>query len=401
MVEASGTVGHRGGVARLALADGSVFSGEAFGAVGRGGVRTAEVVFGTSMTGYQESLTDPSYTGQILVQTATQIGNTGVNARDVESSRVSVSGFVVRELSDRVSSFRAEGSLEAYLAEAGVLGITGVDTRALTRLLRSEGSMNGALTDDASVTDAELVDAARRAQSMDGANYVDGLEGRDHGLWRDDSGAWRSVEVGNTDEPALRVLALDCGVKRNILRLLTDRGCAVEVAPWDISADELLAKFESGGFDGLFVSNGPGDPEAVEATVASLRSVLASELPPPTFGICLGHQLLSLAIGAKTYKLKFGHRGANQPVRDERTGRVEITSQNHGFAVEAESLAAAGGQVTHTHLNDQTIAGFRLKDRPVFSVQYHPEASPGPHDAGYLFDEFVESMRARRMAGTR
>jgi len=393
------------------LADGSVFSGRAFGATNRGLISRAEVVFNTAITGYQESLTDPSYNGQILVMTAPLIGNTGVNPEDVESGRVQVSGFVIRELAARHSNFRAIGSLEEYLAQAGVLGLEGVDTRAITRRLRSTGVMNGVLT-DTDTPSAELVELARAAWAMAGANLVPHVGCRTASRWAQDLGDWNlefepepsgaqdssgpSV-AGSGEGRPFRVLALDCGAKHNILRNLTQRNCIVEVVPHTLTADTILKRFDAGEVDGLFVSNGPGDPAAVQETIATLRAVVERRTNPvPTFGICLGHQLLALAVGARTYKLKFGHRGINQPVRNMLSGQVEITSQNHGFAVDPASLEAVGGEATHIHLNDGTLAGFRLKDRPVFSVQYHPEASPGPHDASYLFDEFVRSMRARR-----
>lgn len=389
-------------VCTLVLADGSVFRGRGFGAVGRGLVVGAEVVFNTAMCGYQESLTDPSYSGQILVQTFPLIGNTGVNPVDVESDRVQVAGFVVRELARRHSNFRADLDLSAYLADAGVLGLEGVDTRALTRLIRTEGAMNGVLTDRADVTDAELLARARSAPSMAGQNLVPGVGRIDRCGWDEAMGewAWRGPE-GSGGGRRLRVLAMDCGAKRNILRNLTERGCDVTVVPHDTPASEIRAAYERGEFDGLFVSNGPGDPAAVEATISTLRELVRGDPAVPIFGICLGHQLLALALGAKTYKLPFGHRGANQPVLDRLFDRVEITSQNHGFAVDRASLEAAGGEVTHVHLNDGTVAGFRLADRPVFSVQYHPEASPGPHDAGALFEAFVESMRSGRSPASR
>ena len=389
---------------RLALAGGAVFEGEAFGATGLGIVSAAEVVFNTAMSGYQESLTDPSYTGQILVQTTPLIGNTGVNQEDVESERVRVAGFVVHELCRRASNYRSEMELDDYLRSAGVLGLTGVDTRAITRLLRTAGVEPGVLTDRDDLSDAELVERARSAPSMAGRNLVGEATG-DRGAAGFDGalGDWRPASVGPASVgPAsggrLRVAAIDCGAKLNILRHLTERGCEVRVLPADIGADELAGLFDRGEADGLFISNGPGDPEAVERLAASLRSVLVDREPgrvPPTFGICLGHQLIGRAIGAKTYKLPFGHRGANQPVLDVATGRVEITSQNHGFAIDRDSLVSLGGEVTHEHLNDRTVAGFRLTDRPVFSVQYHPEASPGPHDAVALFDRFVALMLER------
>ncbi|MCB9841381.1 MAG: glutamine-hydrolyzing carbamoyl-phosphate synthase small subunit [Phycisphaeraceae bacterium] len=393
---------------RLVLADGSVFTGRAFGATGRGLTPVAEVVFNTALTGYQESMTDPSYSGQILVLTTPLIGNTGVNAEDVESARVQISGLVVRELAQRHSNYRATDTLDRYLADADVLALEGIDTRALTRRLRSVGVMNGVLCDSDTPT-TELLAMARAAASMAGANLVPAVACRTASRWGEDLGDWdQDFTLASSDanrinhndtEPTrpLRVLALDCGAKRNILRNLAERACQVEVIPHTTTADEILRRFDAGEFDGLFVSNGPGDPAAVEQTIATLRRVVAREANPvPTFGICLGHQLLALAIGAKTYKLPFGHRGTNQPVRDTRTGRVEITSQNHGFAVDPDSLAAAGGSITHVHLNDGTVAGFRLANRPVFSVQYHPEASPGPHDSSPLFDEFVRAMRAAK-----
>jgi carbamoyl-phosphate synthase small subunit len=383
--------------ARLALADGSVYHGQAFGATGVTSV--GEVVFNTAMCGYQESLTDPSYCGQILVQTFPLIGNYGVTAEDAESARVQVAGFVVDELARRHSNYRAVADLPTYLARHGVLGISGVDTRAITRRLRTAGTMQGVLTDRAEPGDADLVRMAREAPSMVGQNLVPRVGCASGRTWTETLGDWRTHIGGPARKPSrpLRVLTLDCGAKANILRNLTSRGCEVKIVPHDTPASEILRMYDSGEIDGLFISNGPGDPAAVEATVRTLRDVLSREgdRVPPTFGICLGHQLLALAIGARTYKLKFGHRGANQPVLNTARGKVEITSQNHGFAVDTESLHRVGGEPTHVHLNDGTLAGFRLRGKPVFCVQYHPEASPGPHDASYLFDEFVESMIAR------
>jgi carbamoyl-phosphate synthase small subunit len=386
-------------VGRLALADGSVFRGQAFGATGRGLVATAEVVFNTAMVGYQESLTDPSYAGQILVATFPLIGNYGINEEDVESQKVQVSGFVVREMARLHSNYRATGDLSTYLAGQNVLGLAGVDTRAITRRLRSQGVMSGVLTDRTDLADADLVRMAREAPSMAGQNLVPLVACSSRQSWSETLGDWAPLG-GQKPERRFRVLALDCGAKRNILRNLTDRGCDVTVIPFDTPAADIRRQFQAGEFDGLFISNGPGDPAAVEATIRNLRELVAgpAEQTPPTFGICLGHQLLALALGAGTFKLKFGHRGANQPVLNRITGRVEITSQNHGFAVEPASLAAVGGDATHINLNDSTLAGFRMLDRPVLAVQHHPEASPGPHDASYLFDAFVRMMADRRPA---
>lgn len=385
-------------ITRLALANGLVFIGHGFGAVGKGLAVTAEVVFNTAITGYQESLTDPSYTGQILVQTFPLIGNTGANPEDVESRKVQVSGLVIREMARVHSNYRASESLHQYLARHNVLGIAGIDTRALTKVLRTGGSSTGILSDRADLTDEQLVAMAKAAPSMAGQNLVPIVGCSSRQSWAETLGDWSKLGSERATSHRYKVLTLDCGAKSNILRNLADRGCDVVVVPHDTSAAEIKRMYEAGEVDGLFISNGPGDPAAVGATVKTLREVLGQEAHkvPPTFGICLGHQLLALAIGAKTYKLKFGHRGANQPVLNTVNGKVEITSQNHGFAVDVSSLEAVGGEPTHTHLNDETLAGFRLKDKPVFCVQYHPEASPGPHDSSYLFDQFVADMSKAR-----
>lgn len=377
-------------LARLVLEDGTIFRGRAFGGMPSDSADPwigGEVVFNTAMCGYQEALTDPSYTGQILVMTASQIGNYGIAKDDLEGPGPAVRGFVVRERSRVTSNHRAVTDLSSWLARAGVPGIEAIDTRALVRHLRSRGVMRGVIAFGDGVSDAALVERARASDAMSGQNLAAKVSPRASVRWEDSLGEWRprGVPAGSA---SFRVVAIDCGAKHNILRHLAERGCQVTVVPHDIGAAEIMAMRP----DGLFISNGPGDPAAVEATIATLREVAGMV---PTFGICLGHQLLALALGAKTWKLKFGHRGANQPVRNLLTGRVEITSQNHGFCVDEASLRAAGGEPTHIHLNDGTVAGFRHTSKPIFSVQYHPEASPGPHDSSYLFDCFMKMMRSR------
>ena len=371
------------GTAKLALEDGTVFTGRAFG---HAGTTEGEVVFNTSMTGYQEILTDPSYKGQIVSMTYPLIGNYGINRQDAESRQPHVAGFVVKELPPVYSNYRADMSLDEYLRQNRIVGIEGIDTRALTRKLRMDRTMRGVLSTEL-LDDAKLVERARKAREMAGADWVQAVKPDGPYDWDQDQGDWALGKVERGD--GLHVVALDCGAKHNILRHLTERGVKVTVLPPETPAAEIL-KLRP---DGLFVSNGPGDPAAVEYTIRSLKETIGKV---PTFGICLGHQLLGLAMGATTYKLKFGHRGGNQPVKNLDTGRVEITSQNHGFAVEKESLERAGGVVTHLNLNDNTVEGFRHKDLPVFSVQYHPEASPGPHDAAYLFDAFIEMMKSKK-----
>ncbi|MDA0803606.1 MAG: glutamine-hydrolyzing carbamoyl-phosphate synthase small subunit [Planctomycetota bacterium] len=376
---------------RLILADGTCFRGVNFGAEGEGATSTGEVVFSTAMTGYQEALSDPSFTGQILVLTAAEVGNYGINDADLEAARPCISGLVVRDYSRIASNYRASGSLGAWLAHHSVPAICGLDTRALVRLLRSGGVVNGVICCDPSQNAGDLRQLLADTPSMAGCDVASRVTPATPGTYSESLGAWLPRNGVGTSVPSrqLRVVALDCGAKRNIYRNLTSRNCEVVFVPLSTPASEIRALRP----DGLFVSNGPGDPAAVQSAIDCLRELIGEF---PTFGICLGHQLLALAIGAKTWKLKFGHRGANQPVRNVVTGRVEITSQNHGFAVDSASLEACGGEVTHIHLNDGTCAGFRLRDRPVFSVQYHPEASPGPHDSDYLFDAFIEMMETRK-----
>ena len=368
--------------AKLALEDGTVFTGRGFGAAG---TTDGEVVFNTSMTGYQEILTDPSYKGQIVTMTYPLIGNYGINRRDVESRRPHVAGFVIKELSPVFSNYRADLSLDEYLVQNDVIGIQGIDTRALVRKLRIGGAMRGVLSTE-SVDDVALVAKASGAAQMAGADWVRAVRPTSAYGWTEDHGDWGQGRVERGD--GLHVVALDGGAKSNILRHLAERGIKVTVLPLGASAADIMAHTP----DGLFVSNGPGDPAALDYATTPIADVLQKV---PTFGICLGHQLLGRAIGADTYKLKFGHRGGNQPVKNLDTGRVEITSQNHGFAVDRASLERCGGVVTHLNLNDDTVEGFRHATLPVFSVQYHPEASPGPHDAAYLFDAFVEMMKTK------
>ena len=377
-------------IARLALEDGTIFTGKAFGACDQPLSSTGEVVFNTAMTGYQEALSDPSYAGQILTMTATMIGNYGVCDEDVESSRLHVSGFVVRELARLESNYRANDDLSNWLAKSGVLAIEGIDTRALVRILRISGAMRGVISCDQSQTDEQLVELARTAPQMAGQDLASKVSPKTTTKWTKDLEGWAPVASKSLkNKEKLRVVALDCGAKNNIYRHLVQLGCEVIAVPHNMAADEIR-KLKP---DGLLISNGPGDPDAVDETISLLKE-LAGEIP--TFGICLGHQLLALALGAKTFKLKFGHRGVNQPVRNVMTGNVEITSQNHGFCVDVESLEAIDCEITHIHLNDGTLAGFRHKSLPIFSVQFHPESSPGPHDSNSLFECFVAIMRSGR-----
>lgn len=371
----------------LALEDGAWYRGVAAGAEGSS---SGEVVFNTSMTGYQEVLTDPSYTGQIVTMTCPQIGNYGVAAADGESGRPQVAGFVVRDASPVASNWRAEATLDSYLVEHGVVAIAGVDTRALTRRLRTAGVMRGVIA-TGQVDPQALVAQARAAPAMAGADLVRRATCAEPYEWEppaDEPSAEFLVPPVRAGGRPFRIAAYDLGMKRNILRRFTAYGCRVTVYPAHTPAATLLASAP----DGVFLSNGPGDPAPLDYAVANARRVVEADVP--VFGICLGHQVLALALGARTYKLKFGHRGANHPVRNQATGQVEITSQNHGFAVDPESVPD-DLEVTHVNLYDRTIEGLRHARQPVFCVQYHPEASPGPHDADYLFAEFMDAMERR------
>ncbi len=359
----------------LVLRDGTVYRGTAFGHVGE---TSGEVCFNTGMTGYQEILTDPSYSGQIVTMTYPHIGNYGVNADDGESSRIQVAGLVVREVCAIPSNQLATDSLPHWMETEGIVGIQGIDTRALTRRLRTQGAMNGIISSDGRSI-ADLVELARALPPMNGQDLASQVTCSEPYSWHEENTPAR-----------FRVAAMDFGIKRNILRLLAAHGCDVTVYPAQTPAETLLATKP----DGVFLSNGPGDPEAVGYAIETVKALLGRV---PVFGICLGHQLLALALSARTYKLGFGHRGCNHPVRNLLTGSVEITSQNHGFAVDAGTLPATT-TVTHWNLNDDTLEGFRCDDIPAFSVQYHPEAAPGPHDSRYLFRDFISLMEQHATA---
>jgi len=362
----------------LALEDGTIWAGSAFGAIGQ---RTGEVVFNTAMTGYQEVLSDPSYYNQIVIMTAPHIGNTGVNDADNESRKYWLSGFVVRAASPRVSNYRADSSLDDEMRTQGIVGITGIDTRALVRHIRSAGAMRGVVS--STVLDpAELVAIARSVPTMEGLDLVPQVTCTAAYTWNTGVGEWGLGSRGTKAKRLLHVVAYDFGIKQHILRLLAERNITVTVVPATTPAAEVLALKP----DGVFLSNGPGDPAMVTYAIANTKALLGKV---PLFGICLGHQILGLALGGTTYKLRFGHHGANQPVAAY--GRVEISSHNHGFAVQADSLPV-GAAVTHVNLNDDCVEGLEAPGLKAFSVQYHPEAAPGPHDAAYLFDRFVQLM---------
>jgi carbamoyl-phosphate synthase small subunit len=392
----------------LALADGTVYEGRAFGAEGE---CVGEVVFNTSMTGYQEILTDPSYKGQIVCMTYPLIGNYGINPEDIESHRPFVEGFIVKEGSPYPSNYRKSQTLEAYLQEWGIVGIQGIDTRALTKHIRDRGAMEGVIsTVDSSPQ--SLVEKARSSPGLIGRDLVKEVTCSEPFQWWQGGWQWRQgytddrspmtddreghrlqLDLFGQPSPAVdhrhQVVAIDCGIKYNILRQLVSTGCDVVVVPATTAAREILALKP----DGIFISNGPGDPEGVMHLVETTRQLIGKR---PIFGICLGHQILGLALGGRTYKLKFGHHGANHPVKELETGKVEITTQNHGFAVDVDSFPGREVELTHVNLNDGTVEGMRHTRLPVFSVQYHPEASPGPHDSRYLFDRFIALMERNR-----
>jgi len=361
----------------LVLEDGAAFQGKGFGRIGD---TSGEVVFNTALSGYQEVLTDPSYAGQIVTMTYPHIGNYGVCDRDLESAKAQVTGFVVREIAALDSSYRSEGSLEAWLVAQGVVGICGIDTRALTRHLRTQGAKRGVISTEVHDIDA-LVKRARASRDMNGLDLAREVT---------TPVAYDFNESRNLVVPKFKVVAYDFGIKRNILRLLQGSGCDVHVVPATTPAKEALALKP----DGVFLSNGPGDPDACTYAIESAKELMNSGTP--LFGICLGHQILGLACGGKSYKLKFGHRGANHPVKDLQTGKVEITSQNHGFALDRSVFEDKQYELTHVNLNDDTVEGFRHRDLPVISVQYHPESSPGPHDSRHLFAGFVDMMAAKK-----
>ena len=370
----------------LALENGTFYRGVAAGAEGQ---TQGEVVFNTSMTGYQEVLTDPSYSGQIVTMTCAEIGNYGVSTEDVESRKPHVAGFVIRDESPVASNWRASGTLRDYLQANHIVAIADIDTRALTRVLRSSGVMRGVIATGNQVDLETLIAHARSIPKMEGLDLVKGVTSAVAFDWPEEDPGQYGMRVKRRSSRRLKVAAYDFGMKHNILRRLSAHGCDVRVYPAGTPASALLAS----GPDGVFLSNGPGDPGVLDYAIDNARQLVASGVP--TFGICLGHQILGLAMGGSTYKLKFGHRGGNHPVKKLSTGKIEITSQNHGFAVDPASLPA-DVEVTHHNLYDGTVEGLKHKTQPVFCVQYHPEASPGPHDADYLFGDFIDLIEEKR-----
>ncbi|HVN47472.1 MAG TPA: glutamine-hydrolyzing carbamoyl-phosphate synthase small subunit [Bacteroidota bacterium] len=368
---------------KLVLENGTIFTGESFGAHG---VTTGEVVFNTSLTGYQEILTDPSYAGQIVTMTYPLIGNYGINSEDMESVKPQVAGLVVKEYSEYPSNFRSTESLGSWLERHNIIGIQGIDTRMLTKIIRSSGAMRGIISTE-DQTDEQLLERVKQSPQMAGLDLATRVTTKEQYSWDAvDTTPFALAPSVTPPKKRLNVVVYDYGVKQNILRRLTSYGCSLTVLPASYPAEKVLEMKPNG----IFLSNGPGDPAAVTYAIENIKQLIGKK---PIFGICLGHQLLCHALGGKTFKLKFGHRGANHPVKNLKTGAIEITSQNHGFAVNPDSLDPHIVEMTHINLNDGTNEGFRHRTLPIFSVQYHPEASPGPHDSDYLFKQFMEMMK--------